>query len=394
MGKALFGLVASMAMGLGFPAGVAGGDEPVTIELVRQALQRRQSKIQTLSVEWNSKRFIPAGGLNTEQQALARLEAIRNNPLDAPPTHVEIGTVPPADYEVSTESRLVIDRDRIRYEYSSPKWSRSTNEFVVKPYACVLANGTATSLRMTGSTAAPHPTVGVKEAGQHPDVFDASLRPMMLTLFGTDPKRQPYSLGTLNIVPRQPGGGQLVELWRNVGPSSKETLWLDPARGYIPTRVIHTTDTAISLDISIVHEPHPVCEWIPKSWTVKSCQPSGSLERQQTCEVKSCRVNEPVPETEFRVDLPTGAIVVKSQQDSMTFSIVERDGSQRTLTQGEIETPYEDLIKARWAYEARRKRLLIGLLVGLGAVAVGVVYVYRSRRRRAGAGGVSTNPTR
>lgn len=89
----------------------------------------------------------------------------------------------------------------------------------------------------------------------------------------------------------------------------QEDYWLDPARDYLLLREHHTLNGQDwrRADISYRHDPK--FGWVPAGWDDVIVGESGSLVFSATDSVTEVSLNQPIPDSEFHIEIPKGARV-------------------------------------------------------------------------------------
>ena len=126
-------------------------------------------------------------------------------------------------------------------------------------------------------------------------------------------------------------GEECVGLYHATG-----MVWVSPSRGYLPMRYV-TIDSGVFIeDIQIAYTRHPELGWVLTSWKVLKRNAYGTETGRNETTVISCRINEAVSDSDFRIAFPEGTLV-DDQTDNKTY-LVGKNGSQVPVSRAECES--------------------------------------------------------
>jgi hypothetical protein len=146
----------------------------------------------------------------------------------------------------------------------------------------------------------------------------------------------------------------------------RSKLWLDPACGYVPRRVVQGHEMT-----DIDYHPHPVCGWVPTKWVTVFQKPGSPERTTKTYTVESFELRKDVPVERFRVNYSVGARV----------EVADHRDRYRTMTVGEGgELVQLDPPSRKWK---PIPFALVWLMVGslLALIGVAVLAYLRGKRR-------------
>jgi len=280
----------------------------------------------------------------------------------------------------------------LRHTTDGPKWNAEREEFVPRPYACV-TNG-VTSKAFHGVSAASndnYPVGFVKADAKHQDLDNYHIYPILVTYRPLYPGTELVDTQRWRVKPEQPllSGVSCVVIAAQFGSVSK-SLWLDPARGYVPLRQIWVLDgrTFFQLDVTYGHADLSAGERVPVPirWHAVHYETGGGVhENCVTTTVKS-ELNRTLPKEEFEFEFPVGTKVRDSK--SKEFYIIRDGSAKRIITDDEMSrgSNYEELLATESGQAglvsgpglAGRSRLMLFAL-GLTVVGVGMWLVVRRK---------------
>jgi beta-lactamase regulating signal transducer with metallopeptidase domain len=139
-------------------------------------------------------------------------------------------------------------------------------------------------------------------------------RNLLFALLPRDPVFAPFDLSKFKVVP---GGGRIdgiscVILTSEVGGGGggQEDYWLDPARDYLVLREHRASNGRDVLRIDMTYRHDPQFGWIPLRWRDAVAGAGGSAFGANSGSVDQASINQPIPESEFKMEIPKGAQVI------------------------------------------------------------------------------------
>jgi beta-lactamase regulating signal transducer with metallopeptidase domain len=88
-----------------------------------------------------------------------------------------------------------------------------------------------------------------------------------------------------------------------------DTYWLDPAREYLLLRHHRTLNGEDTDRIDFSYRADPTCGWVPTGWKDASLGQDGTLTWAHIDTVTAATINQPIPASEFQIEIPKGAQV-------------------------------------------------------------------------------------
>jgi hypothetical protein len=159
-----------------------------------------------------------------------------------------------------------------------------------------------------------------------------------------------------------------------------DTVWVDPAKNFIPTRYSCTSRgvTTMSIDIKYSHDPKH--GWVPTSWNYAKLSPKGETLTSISCKAVRYKLNEDIPNDTFEIQYPPGTWVQDWTKND-TYIIREGKGPRPVLA-GEFDgSNYEQLLGSE---PPSRGWVTVLVIANVGIlIAIIVVAVYYRRLRKA-----------
>ncbi len=106
------------------------------------------------------------------------------------------------------------------------------------------------------------------------------------------------------------------------GTSASEVLvYVDASIGYLPVRLATSYRGTPRQDISITYKPNASVGWIASKWESRYFNHDGGLERSLTGEATAVSINEPLEDSLFELQFPTGTHIVWHKEDGDEYYI-------------------------------------------------------------------------
>ncbi len=312
----------------------------VTIDDVKRAWQARQDRTRSFQLEWTEATVYAAGTLAVDfwitdsAGRKVRRDDRRNRQK-----------LPLKDTTLEIRWSLVVDGDRIAYSVDGPDWIPDLGRFVSRRSVGVFDEGLETRFS-DGSPDEellyPLCVVAAREGLSAADM--PQLRPLLLMYRPLQGKvgaadLDGYSVSPCRVVVRGRAGRILQP---PTGSHNKPIYHVDPARGFLVTRIIEpdreTGKPLICAHIS--YDDDPEHGPIPSAWKwiflQRSEEERGRVHRQYAARVSRYQINGAVDASHFRVDLPTGTYVqdVRGPRRQLRY-IVRPGGGRRLITKEE-----------------------------------------------------------
>jgi hypothetical protein len=341
-----------------FSAAAAGqpaeGEDPAV-----RAARMRQEAVKTLEVRFKRSEVIVKGGLTLRLPARSRPQT----PAPAKETTLE------------STNRLVLDRDKVRFENNHLKLQRLPNNTVeVSRRGVFVGSFDGITIKMlfphsAGGMGPPAGHVAIDTGGKILGFIDTVPIEVAYRGFRAMHARpwldQLQATGVSTLI-----DGSLCQGYKPGGAHKNVPLyWLDPVKDYVFRRREQEKGRQI---IDVQYRNDKTIGWVPTKWVRKEYGPEGDLLSTITIEVLEMAFNNPQPPEQFSLVFPPGAYVNDHRTAGSKQYLVQADGSLRWLPgPGEEEEPrgaWFEIIK--WS------------LAGLAAIllARGFTYLWQKKR--------------
>jgi hypothetical protein len=165
---------------------------------------------------------------------------------------------------------------------------------------------------------------------------------------------QGYKLARASVNP-QPvkcDGVPCVELsMQRTGGRWQTSLYLDPARDFIPLWFCQTFGGKVMADRQMRYQANAQIGWTLASWSDVQHTERGSAESLTTANVTRVAVNQAISDDRFSTKFPAGTQVTEEIAGRKTYSVVRADGSRQPITEDEVgriqrtDRKFNDLMK-------------------------------------------------
>jgi hypothetical protein len=351
------------ALAFGRGTAVHGADgPPVTTEVVLQAWQDRAARVKAFDVSW-------AGTMYT-------LDV--NHEAAGAGTTADGAPKPPPNANFPIEMRLALDdRGRARFEYAGKTWASRKNA-MVDEVTIDLYDGKQRKTFFQDE-AKGFPSYHLSAAASAEFVRHVRLVPLRLALRPLDPRVGCFTAGELTLTDQQ---GMVDGKACLVLKHPRGTVWVDPARQFIPVRYFAVDQGKVTRQLEIDYDPDGVAGFLPKAWKDVRLLPAGVVEDSVTATVTKTALNRPLPDDTFEVQYPEGTWV-RNYDTGERY--IQRKHDKRPIPPGEYDGKnYEQLLHSEppgSLWRGRWLRLVVINVVVIGVV-VGALYSYRRIRRR------------
>jgi hypothetical protein len=253
------------------------------------------------------------------------------------------------DYRGRGNAHLKVDDSRYWYRFELPTPTASG----FQPAAREVSFDGSLRWEATDAPKAKPTRPGELEAVCTLDVFDDDRLPpagrsewavepfrLFLDLFrGTEPDSR-YHLDKsdwLSLTPtgeRERVGDRMCQVFDASGrePAGRpyERLWLDPAAGYVPRRIVQLNWAAdrwvVGRRFEIEYRSDRRNGWVPSGWVDREPWPGGG-EKTDTVTVDSFHLREAIPVDQFTIRFPPGSRVNRRWKDRGEWLLVAADGT-------------------------------------------------------------------
>jgi hypothetical protein len=250
---------------------------------------------------------------------------------------------------------VTIDNVRIRFTLDGQLPHRGENKLVNYKSVTVFDGVTCRTLEEPTQTRSFHQGRIQNNLAGEVAARDTALLPIFAYIRGIDPVISRLAIAEYTPAPGRANIDEtsclvLVRPVEGAAEPQVRTLWVDPARDYVPLRYM-TSDAALQritylMDIEPMEDP--VAGWLPMRWTSVLLARDGSVISTATSEVTERTINKAVPEEEFTLTFPAGTMVSDHTEVADTRYILRPDGSKYVFSR-------EDLIRSR-SYEELLER--------------------------------------
>jgi hypothetical protein len=295
----------------------ARADDKPDLQTILDAWKAREKKVESFDFRWWSKHHESHGESLPAANNLAQGNAIPR----------------PENYSIWHYRFVVDSRNRYFYEEVGHSWIPKKGDFVPTHTVVLFDSKSYKTLSDKGHFDCPVLTVKEYTAGRPvprstwADPIKFEFRPLSLAMgmFGAN------NLTLANQT-------EIIDNHRVCVLSDEyRTVWVDPAKDYVPVRWAATSG---DLRAEISYQSDESVGWVPHSWTIRR------LPDSETATVTRFAINKPIADSEFELDLSGGAILENSSDGGITRSIIYPDGKQRPLKPGEFDGHnFQDLLK-------------------------------------------------
>jgi hypothetical protein len=355
--RAAVALTAGLVLSCAFAAfGQGTGNRTAPLESARA----RQATVQTAEI----------GFRRTETWFKGALSGIAPAPL-RPKT-----VMPAEDTTLESVNRLVLDRDRFRYEDNHPLWNVSQGNLNRRTAISVFDGESAKMFFPTGITGGRAPTGLLEDGTRLPAVRLPELVPLTYTWRGLNRDLAPAWLEQMKPSGTAlPIGDSICHEFRVTLQDESTSYWFDSAKDYVLRRLKRETQGHLAEQLDIAYERGPGNIWVPKSWSRNQYTSDGRVLVSCMVRVEEVHVNVRVAASEFSVAFPVGTRIVDNRDNK--WHQVQPDGSLREISgvTGALITPAG--IQQRSLSWIGRNRWLVGSVACTACVAA--LWMFRRR---------------
>ena len=127
----------------------------------------------------------------------------------------------------------------------------------------------------------------------------------------------------------------------------KGDVWVDPAKDYLPVRYTLRRGGVDLYRMVLSYKNENDNGWLPQAWTIERLDSNGQTEASESATVAGFAINKPIADSEFELDLSSGAILEHESNGTITQSIIYPDGKQRPFKPGEFNGKnFQDLLNS------------------------------------------------
>lgn len=339
------------------------------LHVILDAWKSRQERIEAFDfscagIEFRSKRL-----------AVGFLQTLGKQPED----YVELN-----DATFKVRIRFTVDRrGRVRMEYDGRVWSTREHKYVSSHGIDEFNGKVSESFFPVGPSGFPGAHISRGSAAEI--ARDARILPIRLVYRPIDTVMGVVNPQLLVVTNER----EIV----NARPciilkSTRERIWVDPERDFVPVRYSRTRRGTIDRTIEIAYARNDQNGWVPKEWTNVRFEPKGNTLDSMTLRVTEFTINKDIPDSLFKNEYPVGTWVHNYITDEEY--IVREGGAKRPIRPGEYDgTNYEELRDSEPPESGKSrfwKYIIIANLAALIVVVLAFIYFRRKKARQSTTG--------
>ncbi len=314
--------------------------QPYTEEMIGKAWQARQERVR-------SARFIWIGTQTDPQGTISNFWKRADPNIRKDPNFKEV--IPPRDTTLPYNGSVAFDGNRLRYSYTSAKWSQKTGSYQPYSYLSVF-NGTVCKVldRYGEKDDKPWPQGSVRAEKRHIDAIVALLQPILMSFRSRTPGMHGFKLEGMRLTGRKAiiNKRSCLELHQVILRGGVESqLWVDPARDFVFVRYLHLKKGITTTQVDVTYELGREKFWIPKVWAIIFAEANGALRRSYRVRVTEYEINLPVDPASFDLEFPRGTVVYDFKQD-LQYVVRPDGGGKRMVPRSDIGATYEQILNS------------------------------------------------
>jgi hypothetical protein len=117
-------------------------------------------------------------------------------------------------------------------------------------------------------------------------------------------------------------------------------LYVDRTREYLPLAFIGQFDGTPRFEDTATYASDDSIKWVLSQWECKRFAEAGELEETFSAHVKRRRVNTPLDDKLFKLDIPVGTIIIEQdEKENRKHYIQEAGGVRRPVSEKELNKP-------------------------------------------------------
>jgi len=329
--------------------------QPAADEDLRKALgawRTRQTQIKSFDVHWSG---------SETRTSKAGLPGKQNK-------------APPKDATFPISMRFALDSgNRVRFEYEHKSWEPDRGEYIPAKTIAVFDGERRIVFSPQGYD---FPDAAITKKGTAETARHVQNLPVRLAFRAFDSSLGMFDEDRLTIAQEK---GIVGDSTCIILRHDENSVWLDPAKEYIPIRYYDVRNGKTIRFIEMEYSLSKDHGWVPSAWKNSWFTPKGDLKDAMRATVTKCEINQTIPDDAFRIVYPTGTMVSDYVADQRY--ILRDGGAKRLIRDGEYDgTNYETL---RDTNAPGSLNVWIMVLIGLASAIVIVALVVSWRRSRA-----------
>ena len=346
----------------------ARGQDPgkEVLSSIVSAWKERQNVAQSFDFVATGTEWRSAAVIDERQLAMAGQKA--NEKLTLPETSFPI-TI-----------RLVLDKlGRARFQYDGKDWSAKEKGYV--PTSQLDMFDGKTQKTFFGQGAIGFPNAHVSRGDVSTVARDERVLPILIAYRTLD-----SALGVLDLegLRLDDAKGVVGEHTCLIVIQGEHTVWVDPARGYLPIRYYGAQNGKVQFSLEMQYSQDKNNAWVLSAWTNGTFSMAGALTSSVTVKVSESRLNVPIPDEMFDFGrLPQGTWLRNYITDEAY--ILRQDGEKRPVRPGEYNGEnYQQLLtsdspdREYWGGQGWRT---FWAACGIAVVLLVLVLIFLYRRR-------------
>jgi len=336
----------------GWRLAFASGGEP---EAVVEAWNARQNEIRTLHFSWSGVHF------------RAGVAAVALRPAKVLPRP-----------EATFDMRMTFTTDgsgRIRLEDYGKDWSDKQEAYVPKETKDVFDGQLR---RVFFPKGGEFPNAHVTSTEACASARDIRLFPIRLAYRAFDTTMGVLDEAGLTLTETKSiVDDRSCRVLRQRGDWFEHTIWVDPARSFVPLRYTRSRQGVVRTQVEISYSEDKEYGWVPTSWNIVLLnKQTSNIQESWSGTVTEYKLNHPIPDVTFQLTYPPGTWVHDYVTDQEY--IIRGGGNRRPILRGEYTGDnYEQLLHSDPPSLAKPwgLRRVLGILSGIGGLLAVLMYL-------------------
>ncbi len=275
------------------------------------AARKRQHDIRSFEIEFTRSEIVPQGWFTKTPKGLLP------------------GPKPPHDTTLESINRIVVDRNRVRFESNHP--IGGAMQFVPWRVISIDDGKTLTEWFPSGMGFENTPMAFLKKTGSFEPLPPLSALPIWWNLRGLDSKFMPYlaSDASREGKSRSLDGVACLAVQLRDGRRTL-LLYLDPGQDFEPRLIEQSNEGELTCKWEIKNRKYDQYGWLPDSW-VRTIYQGSDLRRVSTTRVTRMRLNEAAPDDLFAARFTEGTHVTDTLNRKDLVANADGSLSERML---------------------------------------------------------------
>jgi hypothetical protein len=213
-------------------------------------------------------------------------------------------------------NKLVLDGEKTRYENNHPNLELPSRKIRNHSSVSVYDGSLGGDTIFPNGIAGQGQPQGIIQKGPAELFFikDFAVLPLWMAFRGDDPAVCGYPVSKLKPSKEvlSLDGAECKEYryqYQDSPPKKTESIWLDPARDYLPRRIGTPNEGRSPLSTDVTYRKNDAGRWVPASWVITHYYSLTYPQVTTTVTVLKLEINVPQPAEQFEVQFPPGAFV-------------------------------------------------------------------------------------